>query len=317
MKLCLRIKSASNLPRKNPLDTIDPYVVVDLNSKLNVIQTRVIDNNVNPFWNQILTIPLKRNENVKTLRFRVRNHDVFGEDLDIGDCELNVENLNLYEVIEKSLMLNLTQDINTKSIINIDLQYVPFIHDPFKPKDAPPQVRETIKITLMREVNTEPMFFDMFQQRNFEDEDEDEDSSDVTYLFSRHGADGGDGHPIHPTISGPNNYVHQITLEDLIRNAFLRQQSRSTDNGTHSVNNSNGLQIQYGPFGRIRGGTENPFGNTVNAHGDMANQPWNNAPRPPPPNRFFGVRGSPNNRNNGFRANRQADDRNQFIFGGQ
>ncbi|KAH0793304.1 C2 domain containing protein [Histomonas meleagridis] len=169
MKLCLRINSASNLPRKNPLDTIDSYVAVDLNSKQNITQSRVIDNEINPFWNQILVIRLDPNEEIKVLRFRVRNCNVFGEDSDIGNCELTDLNLKMYEIVENSLTLNLTEEGSTESKINFDLQYAPIKHDPFKPEGSPEQPPQNVEISLIHENSIDPANFGFFPHRNLFD----------------------------------------------------------------------------------------------------------------------------------------------------
>ena len=71
------------------LGTSDPYVKVSLN-KNTVHKTKVVKKNLNPEWNEDFSIPHVSHEQPCMLHISIKDHNLLGSDVDIGEVEFNV-----------------------------------------------------------------------------------------------------------------------------------------------------------------------------------------------------------------------------------
>ncbi|XP_061354656.1 protein C2-DOMAIN ABA-RELATED 4-like [Gastrolobium bilobum] len=83
--LRIRIKRGVNLAVRD-VNSSDPYVVIKMaNQKL---KTRVIKKDINPEWNEDLTLSVT--DAVRTFKLTVYDHDTFTKDDKMGDAEFDL-----------------------------------------------------------------------------------------------------------------------------------------------------------------------------------------------------------------------------------
>eukprot|EP01018_Ginkgo_biloba_P026685 Gb_20871 [translate_table: standard] len=80
------------------LKTSDPYVVIRLADQ--TVKTKVIKNNLNPVWNEELSISIPKSHNL-LLKLEVFDKDVFGTDDKMGKAEIDVEPLAMAVKMQK------------------------------------------------------------------------------------------------------------------------------------------------------------------------------------------------------------------------
>ena len=83
--LRIRIKRGINLAVRD-VNTSDPYVVVKMGKQK--LKTRVIKKDVNPEWNEDLTLSVTNP--VLPLKLTVYDHDTFTKDDNMGDAEFDL-----------------------------------------------------------------------------------------------------------------------------------------------------------------------------------------------------------------------------------
>ncbi|XP_044465310.1 protein C2-DOMAIN ABA-RELATED 4-like [Mangifera indica] len=83
--LRIRVKRGINLAVRD-VRTSDPYVVIKMDNQK--LKTRRINNDVNPEWNEDLTLSIA-DPNVP-IKLTVYDHDTFSKDDKMGDAEFNI-----------------------------------------------------------------------------------------------------------------------------------------------------------------------------------------------------------------------------------
>ncbi|KAJ4973084.1 hypothetical protein NE237_006258 [Protea cynaroides] len=83
--LRIRIKRGVNLAVRD-VRSSDPYVVVKMGKQK--LKTRVIKKNVNPEWNEDLTLSVQ--EPLLPIKLTVYDHDTFSKDDKMGDAEFDI-----------------------------------------------------------------------------------------------------------------------------------------------------------------------------------------------------------------------------------
>ena len=78
-KLLVSIERAKGLADADLIGLSDPYVVILLNGK-EFGRTRVIDNNLNPEWDEVFEIPLSETFAKSWIRFEIYDDDLIGSD---------------------------------------------------------------------------------------------------------------------------------------------------------------------------------------------------------------------------------------------
>lgn len=84
--LKVRIKRGVNLAVRD-VRTSDPYVVVKMGKQK--LKTRVIEKDVNPVWNEDLTLSVS-DPNIP-IKLTVYDHDTFSKDDKMGDAEFDIK----------------------------------------------------------------------------------------------------------------------------------------------------------------------------------------------------------------------------------
>ncbi|XP_035542051.1 protein C2-DOMAIN ABA-RELATED 7-like isoform X2 [Juglans regia] len=85
--LRIRVQRGINLAVRDSLSSSDPYVVVTFGEQK--LKSRVVDNNLNPEWNDALTLSVKDLDVPITLR--VYDKDILTSDDKMGDAEIDIK----------------------------------------------------------------------------------------------------------------------------------------------------------------------------------------------------------------------------------
>ncbi|XP_043696385.1 protein C2-DOMAIN ABA-RELATED 4-like isoform X1 [Telopea speciosissima] len=94
--LRIRVKRGINLAIRD-VRSSDPYVVVKMGKQK--LKTRVIKNNINPEWNEDLTLSVQ--EPLLPVKLTVYDHDTFSKDDKMGDAEFEIN--TFIDVLKMSL----------------------------------------------------------------------------------------------------------------------------------------------------------------------------------------------------------------------
>ncbi|KAF3650363.1 hypothetical protein BC332_16540 [Capsicum chinense] len=84
--LRIKIKKGVNLAVRD-INSSDPYVVVKMGKQK--LKTRVIKKDVNPEWNEDLTLSVSNS--IFTVKLTVYDHDMFTMDDKMGDAEFDIQ----------------------------------------------------------------------------------------------------------------------------------------------------------------------------------------------------------------------------------
>ncbi|XP_041015112.1 protein C2-DOMAIN ABA-RELATED 7-like [Juglans microcarpa x Juglans regia] len=85
--LRIRVQRGINLAVRDSLSSSDPYVVVTFGEQK--LKSRVVDNNLNPEWNDALTLSVKDLDVPITLT--VYDKDILTSDDKMGDAEIDIK----------------------------------------------------------------------------------------------------------------------------------------------------------------------------------------------------------------------------------
>lgn len=124
LKVALKVISARDLAKMDYLTDSDPYVIIYLRSNPTLkYQTTVIDNNLNPKWDQEFELDLV-NQTTDILSLKVMDKDRFTDD-EIGSIDIPLGQFGLFEIIEKEFDLEPAPNVKRAGKINIKLQVLP------------------------------------------------------------------------------------------------------------------------------------------------------------------------------------------------
>lgn len=136
MKLCVNVKNAENLPEKDPYGACDSYVTLRLGSSEECYQTRVIDADRSPQYNEIVEI-FTEIGNIKSsiLHVVIRNFCIKEEDdFDIAQCDILLNDIIPGKIISKELnlkpMINNLKE-NNEPRLALDFHYINLKQVPF------------------------------------------------------------------------------------------------------------------------------------------------------------------------------------------
>ncbi|RKP18791.1 hypothetical protein ROZALSC1DRAFT_29561 [Rozella allomycis CSF55] len=123
--LKMTIHQARNLPKVDAMGSADAYVKIEINEK-EVGRTRIIMDNLNPFWNETLYF-LVQNSSEK-IKLRVLDYNNLKKDKPIGFVTLDVEPLIQGEALNNQwLQLKKTDFKEGRGEINFDASFSPVI----------------------------------------------------------------------------------------------------------------------------------------------------------------------------------------------
>ena len=94
-KLLVSIEQAKGLADADLIGLSDPYVIVFLNGE-EIGRTRVIDNDLNPKWNEVFEIPINDDFSKSWIRFEIYDDDLIGSDEFLGQV-----NFQGHEVLDR------------------------------------------------------------------------------------------------------------------------------------------------------------------------------------------------------------------------
>ncbi|CAH1435603.1 unnamed protein product [Lactuca virosa] len=84
--LRIRIKRGIDLAIRD-FKSSDPYVVVTMGDQ--TLKTRIIDKELNPVWEEDLTLPVENPE--LPIKLMVFDHDIFTKDDEMGDAQFSIK----------------------------------------------------------------------------------------------------------------------------------------------------------------------------------------------------------------------------------
>ncbi|OHT05533.1 hypothetical protein TRFO_26669 [Tritrichomonas foetus] len=120
MQLNLRVVSASNLPNPEELSAVDPYCIIKISVSSKSEQTRVIDNTLDPVWNQNFRFIIPDGVTRFNFEILLRKRDVFDEDSDIGFLKGKIEQIDPYQIIDRSYRILTVTEMDSFGAIEDD-----------------------------------------------------------------------------------------------------------------------------------------------------------------------------------------------------
>ena len=100
MSLSVQVIEVKNVPQPKKYHIVDPYLSMQLPSTNSRQKTRVIDNSIDPIWNEKFIFPLV-NLSTDVLKCSLIDRNVFSQDQDLAKVDVHVSDVPQGEILDK------------------------------------------------------------------------------------------------------------------------------------------------------------------------------------------------------------------------
>ena len=151
MQLHINAVEASELPKTEFLSAPDTFLSLQLTGQSSIQKTTVIENTLNPIWNQEFHFQVADLKN-QILVGIIEARNVVAENVRLGSFEIPLNSLRIGEITDRWYKILSAPGLKQGSTIRIVLQVAPSGHPAFQPYPIMPQ----------------PMMMNVAQQRMYQ-----------------------------------------------------------------------------------------------------------------------------------------------------